>query len=60
MSSYILYVLLQIESKISARRLSDFHPNFGQVIHCLTAHGFCRGMFFIGDWSKSMGVGLSI
>lgn len=25
-------VFLQIESKISARRLSDFHPNFGQVI----------------------------
>jgi len=31
----LIHVLLQIESKISARRLSDFHPNWGQVKFCV-------------------------
>lgn len=30
----LIHVLLQIESKISARRLNDFHPNWGQVEYC--------------------------
>lgn len=34
LNTQLIHVLLQLESKISARRISDFHPTWGQVKYC--------------------------